>query len=117
MTALGIYLTVSLFMVVAALLEFAIVLIVKDSSQNTHSQSYRSVNDESLDKKKEESKIANHSGNIDHSNEGRMAWVERNKISCTEKPIQEKIDRVCFGMFPMIYVVFNVIYWAYYGLI
>ena len=114
MTALGFYMMVSLFMIVAALLEFAVVLIIKHGSQTVPSQSYRSENQTSTDYHKAESKTPNDSRNTDESDGRKGGWMERNEASKTEKPIHERIDRACFGIFPSLYVVFNAAYWASY---
>ena len=114
MTALGIYMMVSLFMIVAALLEFAVVLIIKHGSQKTPQQAYRSETQKCSNKNDAESKTENHSKNNVESNNQNAAWIEKNEPLESERPIHERIDRVCFGLFPSLFVVFNAIYWSSY---
>ena len=61
--------------------------------------------------------MENHSRKEGHSNGKKDAWVASNDSSTSEKPMHERIDGVCFAIFPAIYILFNAIYWAYYGTI
>ena len=101
----------SLFMIVGALLEFAIVLIL-----NYHP---RKVEVQPENNAEEEGPSNTNRGNIlgcrmshqaTHNNE---AWAANNP---PKKSTHETIDHVCFRMFPITYVLFNAIYLAYYGL-
>ena len=118
MTTLGIYMTVSLLMIVAALIEFAVVLIIQHSSEPSQHIQYRSSgNDEITNDKKEQTKIGDNTNYCGQSNDGKDGWMRSVKRPKPALPIHERIDRACFGIFPTIYVVFNAIYWAYYGVI
>ena len=109
--------TVSLLVIVAALIEFAVVLIIQHSSGKIQHPECRSENDESKNDKKEQTKIEDYKNYCDHSNNGKKAWIRGSKFLKPATQIHEKIDRACFGIFPTVYVVFNAIYWAYYGMI
>ena len=108
MTALGFYMMVSLFMIVAALVEFAVVLIIKHGSQKIPTEANRTENNNA------ESRMESGSRNNDGSNNRNDAWIERNDSPKSERPVYERIDRACFGMFPTSFVVFNAIYWSSY---
>ena len=118
MTTLGIYMTVSLLMIVAALIEFAVVLIIQHSCEpSQHIQCRLSGNNEIASNKKEQTKIEDYASYCGESNNGKDGWMGSAKQPKPALPIHERIDRACFGIFPTIYVVFNAIYWAYYGMI
>ena len=117
MTTLGIYMTVSLLVIVAALIEFAVVLIIQHGCGKIQNTVCRSENDESTNAKKEQTKVKDNKTYCGHSNNGKEAWVWGNQYQKPTTPIHEKIDRACFGIFPTVYVVFNAIYWTYYGMI
>ena len=117
MTTLGIYMTVSLLVIVAALIEFAVVLIIQHSCGKIQHAVCRSENDESTNDKSEQLKIKDHKNYCCHPNNGKEAWIGGSQYPKPATPIHEKIDRACFGIFPTVYVVFNAIYWAYYGMI
>ena len=109
--------TVSLLVIVAALIEFAVVLIIQHGCGTIQQPECRSENDESTSDKREQPKIKDYKNYCNHSNNGKEAWIGSSKYPKLSTPIHEKIDRACFGIFPTVYVVFNAIYWAYYGLI
>ena len=117
MTTLGIYMTVSLLVIVAALIEFAVVLIIQHSCGKIQHQDCRSGNKGSTIDKKEQTKIEDYINYRGKSNNGKEAWMRDIKSSKPATPIHETIDRACFGIFPTVYIVFNAIYWAYYGMI
>ena len=117
MTTLGIYMTVSLLVIVAALIEFAVVLIIQHSCGKIQHQDCRSGNKESTIDKKEQTKIEDYINYRGKSYNGKEAWMRDIKSSKPATPIHETIDRACFGIFPTVYIVFNAIYWAYYGMI
>ena len=115
MTAVCIYMMASLFMIVAALLEFAVVLIIKHRHGKVSQQVLEQV--ESTNYKNAALQIEHHSRNEGQSNSRKDAWVERNKPSSSEKPTHERVDGASFAIFPTLYVLFNAMYWAYYGII
>ena len=117
MTAVCIYMMASLFMIVAALLEFAVVLIIKHRHGKVSQQVQRLEQEESTNYKNAELQIEHHLRNDGQSNNRKDAWVERNKLSALEKPTHERIDGASFAIFPTLYVLFNAMYWAYYGYI
>ena len=117
MTALSIYMMVSLFMIVVALLEFATVLIIKHRSQKMPLQAHRLQKQENRIEWKGNLQMENYLRKEGQSHCKKDAWVESNDSSTSEKPIHERIDGVCFAIFPAIYILFNAIYWAYYGTI
>ena len=117
MTTLGIYMTVSLLVIVAALIEFAVVLIIQHGCGKIQDPVCRSENDNSKNDKKEQTKIDDFKNYSGHSNNGKKTWIGGTKYPKPATQIHEKIDRACFGIFPTMYVVFNAIYWAYYGMI
>ena len=117
MTTLGIYMTVSLLVIVAALIEFAVVLIIQHGCGKIQDPVCRSENDNSKNDKKEQTKIGDFNNYSGHSNNGKKTWIGGTKYPKPATQIHEKIDRACFGIFPTVYVVFNAIYWAYYGMI
>ena len=108
--------TVSLLVIVAALIEFAVVLIIQHGCGKTQDPVCRSENDNSKNDKKEQTKIEDYKNYCSQSNIGKEAWMGGIKSSKLATPIHERIDRACFGIFPTVYVVFNAIYWAYYGM-
>ena len=110
MTTLGIYMTVSLLVIVAALIEFAVVLIIQHSCGNTPHPVCRSENTESTNDKTKQTKIEDSENYCGQSNNGKEAWIRGDKYPKPVTPIHEKIDRACFGIFPTVYVVFNAIY-------
>ena len=109
--------TVSLRVIVAALIEFAVVLIIQHSCGKIQHQECRSGKGESTNDKKEQTKIDDFKNYSGHSNNGKKTWIGGTKYPKPATEIHEKIDRACFGIFPTVYVVFNAIYWAYYGMI
>ena len=117
MTALSLYMMVSLFMIVVALLEFATVLIIKHRSQRMPLQAHKLQKQENRIDWKGNLQMENYSRKVGQSNGKKEAWVASNDSSTSEKLIHERIDGVCFVIFPAIYVLFNAIYWAYYGTI
>ena len=108
--------TVSLLVIVAALIEFAVVLIIQHSCGKIQHQECRSGKGESTNDKKEQTKIEDYTNYCSQSNSGKEAWMGGIKSSKSATSIHERIDRACFGIFPTVYVVFNTIYWAYYGM-
>ena len=104
-------------MIVAALLEFAVVLLIKHRSTKMSHQGCRSEKQEGIDDRNAELQIENYSRSDGQSNTKKEAWMKSNKSSTSEKPRHEMIDRACFGIFPILYLVFNVIYWASYSTI
>ena len=108
---------VSLFMIVVALLEFATVLIIKHRSQKMPLQAHRLQKQEDRIDWKGNLQMENCSRKHGQLNNKKDAWVASNDPSTSEKPMHERIDGVCFAIFPAIYILFNAIYWAYYGTI
>ena len=49
----------------------------------------------------------------------KKAWVEDRTTndSLNDKPIYKRIDKMSFLLFPLLFVMFNVMYWMYYCLI
>ena len=78
-------------MIVAALLEFAIVLIL-----NSGIIASNHINDQDM--------------------ENKQAWAS-DSTPHNKKSLLEKIDYVCFLLFPIVYVLFNVIYFSHYTLV
>ena len=113
MTALGLYLMVSMFVIVAALLEFAVVLVMKHfpiandvpqllmkSKNCKNSQDMK--NDEDMGAKVFAANVIKH------------AWVSKKLF--LRKFNYQKIDRLCFILFPSLFIVFNVTYFSYYNI-
>ena len=110
--------TVSLLMIVAALIEFAVVLIIQHSCEpSQHIQCRSSGKDEIANDKREQMKIEDYTTYCGQSNTGKDGWMGSVKPARPALQIHERIDRACFGIFPTVYLVFNAIYWAYYGMI
>ena len=107
--------TVSLLVIVAALIEFAVVLIIQHGCGKIQHHECRSVKGESTNDKKEQTKNEDYTNYCGQSNNGKEAWMGGIKSSKLATPIHERIDRACFGIFPSLYVVFNVIYWLSYN--
>ena len=118
LTLLDVHLLVSLFFVIATMIEFAVVLIIQHSREPSQLIQCRSSgNDEIANDKKEQTKIEDYKNYCGQSNNGKDGWMGIVKPAKPALPIHERIDRACFGIFPTIYVAFNAIYWAYYGMI
>ena len=104
---------VSLFMIIAALMEFAVVLVMKHHPRNT--------------------KIHPEKDDLGECPDDRKSWIEMDcKMKCQsmekkeelvindvsqKKPLYKKLDHACFLLFPIIYVLFNSIYFSFYGII
>ena len=104
---------VSLFMIIAALMEFAVVLVMKHHPRNT--------------------KIRPEKEELVEGTDDKESWIERDcKMKCQsmekkeelvindvnqKNPLYKKIDYACFLLFPVIYVLFNSIYFSFYGII
>ena len=109
--------TVSLLVIVAALIEFAVVLIIQHGCGKAQTPVCRLENDESTNDKSEQLDVKDCRNYCGHSNNGKEAWIGGSQYPKPATPIHQKIDIACFGIFPTVYVVFNAIYWAYYGMI
>ena len=87
----------SLFMIVGALFEFAIVLILKYHPSN---------------------RVAQGQGNPEIS---QCQTPNKNYRWTTEeiqrKCLHEKIDYTCFRMFPIVYILFNAIYFSVFNIV
>ena len=95
-------------MIVAALIEFAIVLILKHHPRNTNLQLPANKNDANSI---ERSSIAG------SSNQTNDRYTIGRDTSQPNKSLHEKIDYACFLLFPIIFVLFNAIYFSVYILV
>lgn len=113
MTALGLYLMVSMFIIVAALVEFAVVLVMKHFPTVTDIRSVppKSVSVvHSLDAKEQ----LNLETKIQAADIIKKAWVI--KKASLQKLNYQKIDRICSVLFPSLFLLFNLIYFSYYNI-
>ena len=113
MTALGLYLMVSMFMIVAALVEFAIVLVMKHfpTASDFRSVSSKSVGVVHTLNDKEQLHLE---AKIEAANIIKKAWVT--KKATLQKLSYQKIDRICSILFPSLFLLFNLIYFSYYNI-
>ena len=86
----------SLLMVVAGMVEFAAVMILKFKFAKKDTQTPT---------------------NAVRPNDSKLAWrANKSSDSVTfEKTIHDKIDDISFVLFPITYLLFNVIYFVYYS--
>ena len=96
-------------MIVAALFEFAIVLILKHHPRNTKIQLQTNNTDANSTQENSNTKLSNQPNDQETDNKG--AWVPKD-ISQPKKSMHEKIDYACFLFFPIIFVLFNAIYFS-----
>ena len=114
MTALGLYLMVSMFMIVAALVEFAIVLVMKHFPAVTDiryvpKKSFSAIHNLNV---KEELNLET---KIQAADIIKKAWIT--KKASLKKLNYQKIDRFCSVLFPSVFLLFNLIYFSYYNIV
>ena len=99
----------SLFMIVAALLEFAIVLILKHHPSKAGGQ----TPNEAEKGEPTNTTFANifRVRTADEPTRQREAWTAE---QTPKKPSHERIDQACFRIFPITFALFNVMYAAVY---
>ena len=101
-------------MIVAALLEFAIVLILKHHPRNADLQLQANKNDTNLIERSSNARSSYQKN--DRGTDNKEAWVTKQNDQ-PKKPLHEKLDYACFLLFPIIYMLFNVIYFSVYILL
>jgi len=103
---------VSMFIIVAALLEFAVVLLLKHFPRVSETRPTSEENGNDLTSPvikgqvdiKREPKVAN---------SNKQGWVTEKPSP--QKPVYEKIDQGCFILFPSFFLLFNVFYFTVYN--
>ena len=102
----------SLCTIIAALAEFAIVLVLKHASVKTVESTKLDAKDEKLSNTNRVNAIG---FKMDNPN------IQRNEGSAAKeapkKLMYEKIDYACFRIFPLLFALFNAIYLAKYSLV
>ena len=113
MTALGLYLMVSMFVIAAALLEFAVVLVMKHFPM-TNDVPQLLVKSKNVKINRDMKDDEDMGPKVFAANVIKHAWVSK-KLHLREINYQ-KIDRLCFILFPSLFIVFNVTYFSYYNI-
>ena len=103
---------VSLFMIIAALIEFAVVLVMKHHPKNTKIHPQK---DENVDGQDGRNSWKERDLRMNHQYVEKKEELVLNDID-QKKPLYEKIDYACFFLFPVVYVLFNSIYFSFYGI-
>ena len=111
MTALALYLMVSMFVIVAALLEFAVVLVMKHYPI-TNDVPQMLVKSKSVKNKQDMKDAEDMGARVYAANVIKHAWVSKKLF--LRRLNYQKIDRFCFILFPFLFIVFNVTYFSYY---
>ena len=101
---------ISLCMIVAALLEFAVVLILKHHPWNTKLHPQKDINVGISDDGKSGLEVGLKMQ--DYSAEKTKAWVLND--STKKKELYEKLDYACFLIFAIVGVLFNSVYFSVY---
>ena len=101
---------ISLCMIVAALLEFAVVLMLKHHRCNTKPCPNKDINVGSSDDGK--SRLDAGLKMQDQSAEKKEAWALGDNTKTKE--LYEKIDYACFFIFAIVSVLFNAVYFSVY---
>jgi hypothetical protein len=111
MTALGIYLLISLFFVVGGMIEFAILLFLLRRSENSSYGKEISNNFANKIDARNENEYNDDRRNARNSNSSTAAFKNDSFefIICARK-----IDFIATIVFPITYSVFNIIYWTHY---
>ena len=112
MTALGLYLMVSMFVIVAALFEFAVVLVMKHFSLTSEDPPVP-ISSKTVNSKLVKNEELDMGARILAANVIKRAWVA--KKANLRKVNYQKIDRICFILFPSLFSIFNIIYFSYYN--
>ena len=116
-TALGIYLLTCLFFVVGAMIEFAILLHLRRTSDEKVFKEYFSSlekpykNNGELDGNNTSDDLLKHELHVDPKPvvKNPMKWEKRNIVYNSHK-----IDYIAIVAFGVLFCAFNVIYWVYY---
>ena len=87
------------------------VLILKHHPRNTKIKPQTGKNDTNSIARNSSARSPDQTNDRDTDN--KESWVPK-EISKPKKPLHEKIDYACFLLFPVIYVLFNVIYFSVY---
>ena len=118
MNALGIYLLVSLFFVLATMVEFAIVLVLARFYPKTDDKDDQKKNENTKTRKRSFKKLWSHSKissslvNIKHAEVSPIIKVKNtNRIICS---FTEKMDFIALFIFMFIYFLFNCVYFMHY---
>ena len=112
MTALGIYLLISLFFVVAGMVEFAILLFLLRRSENS---SYKKGLPISFNNKldaRNTNEYNEERRNVSYNSNSSGVAIKNESVDfiiCARK-----IDFTATILFPIAYSVFNIIYWIHY---
>ena len=100
MTALGTYLLVSLFFIIATLVEFAVVLEMKQSCKKKTSNAMQVPEGIIMCRNK-----------VDNIGINEKVDNDLTALEQTAAKIA-KIDRISLILFPILYLIFNFLYWA-----
>ena len=102
MTALGTYLVVSLFFVISTLIEFGLVLEIKQNCGKTTNNALRVREGINVQQNK-----------VDKLQTKKGADKNLTALELTAAKAS-KVDRFALFAFPIIYLFFNLVYWGYF---